>query len=179
MYRGKGYNRDNRYNNKRKSAKMWRSFFVLVSGIVGCYVLIAAVVVFAFIRPANAQSVSQAKDYTKESAPVIGQQKQEPDKERTIRNTYFVPPKITTVLILGTDQSNLLTDVVILAFFNRETGEIDLVSVPRDTYVSLSDELKKEIEAAGKYIPWNMKITELHSYAGGDLGDYVVRGTLD
>ena len=170
--------KEDRYDRDRKSAKMWRSFFMLVSGIVSCYILIASVVVFAFIRPANAQSESQAKDYTKENAPAI-EQKQEPDKEKTIRNTYFVPPKITTVLVLGTDQSNLLTDVVILGFFNRETGEIDLVSVPRDTYISLSPELKKEIEDAGKYVPPYMKVTELHSYAGGDLGDYAVRETLN
>ena len=170
--------REDRYEEHvSRSAKMWRSFFVLVSGIVGCYILIASVVVFAFIRPAN-EPGAVAKDYTKENAPAIVQ-KQEPDKVKTIKNTYFVPPKITTILVLGTDQSNLLTDVVILGFFNRETGEVDLVSVPRDTYITLSDELKKEIEDAGKYTPKSMKITELHSYAGGDLGDYAVRTVLD
>ena len=170
------YREDSRRNASR-SAKMWRSFFVLVGGIVGCYILIASVVVFAFIRPAN-EPGAVAKDYTKENAPAIVQ-KEEPDKEKTIKNTYFVPPKITTVLVLGTDQGNMLTDVVILGFFNRETGDIDLVSIPRDTYVALSDDLKKEVEDAGKYIPKAMKMTELHSYAGGDLGDYVVRETLN
>jgi len=173
------YREDRRYS-RNKSMRMWRSFFILVGGIVSCYILIASVVVFAFIRPSNEQTESAARDYTKENAPVIAkEQEKEPEKERTIKNTYFVPPEITTVLVLGTDKSNLLTDVVILGFFNRQTGEVDLVSIPRDTYVAPSGELREELENAGRYIPDAMKITELHSYAGKDMGDYAVRETLD
>ncbi|MDL2248854.1 LCP family protein [Tyzzerella sp. OttesenSCG-928-J15] len=167
--------RRTRGSGRKAPSKLWRSFFVLVSGIVGCYILIASVVVFAFIRTADGSEVV-AKDYTKENAPAI---QQEEDKNPTFKTKYLVPPKITTVLVVGTDKTNLLTDVVILGFFNRETGDVDLISVPRDLYVTLPEDLEKEIKDAGKYIPSAMKITELHSYAGADMGDYALKEKLN
>ena len=86
---------------------------------------------------------------------------------------FLTPPRKTNVLLLGLDQSGLLSDVVVVASFDSKTKAIDLISIPRDTYVTLSKSQVQELWSAGrKSTPshGSMKMTDLHSYAGAELG---------
>ena len=51
-------------------------------------------------------------------------------------NALF-PAKSRTVLILGMDNEGLRSDVMMVAFINGRTGNVDIVSVPRDTKVRI------------------------------------------
>ena len=51
-------------------------------------------------------------------------------------NALF-PAKSRTVLILGMDNEGLRSDVMMVAFVNGRTGNVDIVSVPRDTKVRI------------------------------------------
>lgn len=44
-----------------------------------------------------------------------------------------------TVLLVGTDQDNRLCDTIIVAFINRQSQRIGLLSIPRDTQVQLTN----------------------------------------
>lgn len=82
-------------------------------------------------------------------------------------------PKRTTVLLLGVDEDNTRTDTIMLANFNSETGEVNIMSIPRDTYITLPKDKVEKVRSIGrKNIPksGNMKINEINSYAGKDLG---------
>ncbi len=65
------------------------------------------------------------------------------------------PNGVKNVLVLGTDKSGLLSDVIMLFSLNQKNDTINLVSVPRDTKVSVN----------GK----NMKITEVYGLGGEKL----------
>ena len=48
-----------------------------------------------------------------------------------------------TILIMGTDNAGLRTDVMMLGFVNGKKGRIDVVSIPRDTQVKIGSRIYK------------------------------------
>ena len=58
--------------------------------------------------------------------------------------------------------------------FDSKTGNLNLLSVPRDTRVTMTDELYNYLSENGMYIPPNAtcKLNEVHAYAGTERGDY-------
>lgn len=79
-------------------------------------------------------------------------------------------PRKTNFLIAGVDQTELLTDVILVGNFDSETKEITLISIPRDTYVVMSDDLRAEAKADGIYMPSQFKINAINSYSGAEKG---------
>lgn len=76
----------------------------------------------------------------------------------------FQDEKRINVLLLGTNTG--LTDTIILACFHVEKGEIDLISVPRDTYYpreGYKGDAQKKVNAAYRGNPVNtaMAVSEL------------------
>jgi len=62
---------------------------------------------------------------------------------------------VYTFLATGTDFSGNLTDVIMVAKFDTGKGKIDILQIPRDTYVQLSGKLK--IDDNGHISPDNFK----------------------
>ncbi len=79
-------------------------------------------------------------------------------------------PRHTNVFIAGVDaETGTLTDFMIVGSYDKDTGEIDFISIPRDTACTLNDEQRAQVEAEGIYVPDTIKLNELHSYTK-DLG---------
>jgi LCP family protein required for cell wall assembly len=76
------------------------------------------------------------------------------------------PPAKTNVLVLGTDNSGGLADVIMAVCFERDTGLIKILSIPRDTYTKLPDERLRSMRANGLYPPTTgvMKLNALRVY---------------
>ena len=73
--------------------------------------------------------------------------------------------KITTFAILGVDEDGYRTDVTMIAFFNKETKNIDLISVPRDTMIKLPDSIYSDIQSRRNDVDQIIKINEVPAYA--------------
>ena len=77
------------------------------------------------------------------------------------------PKKIrTNVAIFGVDKDQIRTDVMIVATFNSESNKVDLVSIPRDTRVFLTEGTLADMRSRMSYVPDTVKINEVHAYAG-------------
>lgn len=76
--------------------------------------------------------------------------------------------KITTVAIFGVDVDGYRTDVNMLAFFHHESGEIDIVSIPRDTKVQIPDDIYKEISKTRSGVNQNTRINTIPAYVNAD-----------
>ncbi len=89
---------------------------------------------------------------------------------------------ITNVAVFGVDDEGLHTDVTFVASFNSETKEINILSVPRDSKVTMSDKIISGLKERNRegFIPTRngygvCKFTEVHAYAGdGYRNDYSV-----
>ena len=84
--------------------------------------------------------------------------------------SFFTPP-VTNVLIMATDEDGTRTDTLMLASFAKKTKEISLLSVPRDTYVTVSEEnfklMREDFPQPGSR---NMKINAVHHFGGEKYG---------
>ena len=79
---------------------------------------------------------------------------------------------VINVAVLGTDEDGFRADVNMLVSFNTTTGDLHMISVPRDTRVVLTDEMIEYLEEEDEYVPnrngvyGQCKLTEVHAYAG-------------
>lgn len=80
-------------------------------------------------------------------------------------------PERTQFVVMCTDEDGTRTDTIMVGCYNSVTEGISLISVPRDTIVSVSaanyEVMRQEFPEPGQR---TMKINAVHHYAGDDLG---------
>lgn len=82
--------------------------------------------------------------------------------------------EIINVAIFGTDEDGFRADVNMVASFNTKTKDLHFISVPRDTRVTMTDDMIQYLEDNDAYVPnrngvyGQCKLTEVHAYAGND-----------
>lgn len=80
-------------------------------------------------------------------------------------------PVHTNVLIMATDEDGTRTDTLMLASFNKKTNQVSILSIPRDTYITVSDEsyalMRREYPQPGSK---SMKINAVHHFGGEKHG---------
>ena len=80
--------------------------------------------------------------------------------------------EVINVAIFGTDEDGFRADVNMVASFNTNTKELHFISVPRDSCVTMTDEMIAFLEKDNQYVPQQngvygqCKLTEVHAYAG-------------
>lgn len=94
-------------------------------------------------------------------------------EDKNIIEKLFEREERITVAGFGVDKDGMRTDSIVIGTYETKSGKIDLISVPRDTYIELDDEMYQKLNADG-YAPRVMKINELHAYAGDDWYEYVI-----
>ena len=150
---------------KRSGVKSVFTFIKVFFSVILIFALAASVFILAYdrMRPPGGQLTGQFEpdDFTRP---------EEEDMGGVISN-FFVAPDLTSFLIAGFDEF-LLTDVLVAGCFNASTNEINLISIPRDTFTTLSDEDVQTLTDAGRRIPAGgaMKINSVYAYAGKDAG---------
>lgn len=74
----------------------------------------------------------------------------------------------TNVAVFGVDKDGFRTDVIFVVHFDSKEKQVNLVSVPRDTRVTMTSSMKEELDKIGKWYPTQCKINEVHAYAPKD-----------
>lgn len=74
------------------------------------------------------------------------------------------------VAVFGVDKDGTRTDVIFVVHYDSATQGISLVSLPRDTRVSLTDEVKSNINAEGRSYSQTTKLNAVHAYSGEKMG---------
>ncbi len=123
-----------------------------LSGIIFAFLVLSIVVslVLWFNLAKNAT-------YTPQPSNPIG----EDYGEETLINI----PRHTNVFIAGVDaETHTLTDFMMVGSYDKDTGEIDFINIPRDTECTLNEEQRAELSEAGIRVPNTIKLNELHSY---------------
>ncbi len=100
-------------------------------------------------------------------------------EEKGFLEQQFELPRKTNFLLLGVDQTNLLTDVIVVGCFDSKTKDVTLISIPRDTYVEMSDELRAEMKADNIHLPRQLKINAINSYSGAEKGEKYLEKYLE
>ncbi len=87
--------------------------------------------------------------------------------------------EITTVAVFGVDRDGYRTDVNMLVFFHHKTGEIDIVSIPRDTKVKIPDDIFKEINEIRSGVKQNERINAIPAYVSASRRNEVSVSVLE
>lgn len=80
-------------------------------------------------------------------------------------------PEKTNFVIFGTDEGGTRTDTVMAGCYNKENGTLSLVSLPRDTVVTVDDDTYEKMNRSypepGGY---SMKLNSVYHYTKEDYG---------
>jgi LCP family protein required for cell wall assembly len=88
------------------------------------------------------------------------------------------PPARTNFLMVGLD-NQLLADAIMVGTFYRDSGNIHLMSVPRDMFVRLPQHRLDRMREAGFHPPTTLKINELRAHGGRLHGIYFLQEQLE
>ena len=161
---------------KKSKLRLIRRFLLIVVTMVMTFMLVAAVGIFVYGITRDDTKVTE-KD--KKSSPADrGEHENSPE----ITEEKEQIKEITNVAVFGVDDEELHTDVVFVVSFNSETKDINILSVPRDTKVTMCDDVVNGLVSRNRedFIPTRngygvCKFTEVHAYAGsGYRNDYSV-----
>ena len=181
------HNNMNAAKIKKTKKKTPLSRFLSIIGIVvGTFTVVASAAAIGYVRSTwekaapywehlaflEAQAAEQLPDASDHEASGDAQEDD---------SGFMLPPRKTNVLLIGMDDEGGLSDVMMLASFDRETGKFDMISLPRDTYTTLSRDAVREMQQAGRRPPASgiMKLNAVRSYGGAELGPKVLRDHLE
>ena len=124
-----------------------------------------------FILPAPAESEYGEAEPEDSDAHAAAEDEIEADE-----GSFLRAPARTNFLLVGLDHNNL-TDALMVGCFYRDTGDIKLMSVPRDMYTRLPAHRLEQMRAEGLRPPEAMKINALRAF-GGRNGVYYLKHQL-
>jgi LCP family protein required for cell wall assembly len=169
-------------SKKIKKARNIRRFATIVGVIVGSFLLVSSVLAFFYVQDTVAEVPERPSSTPLQAnrAEAISTAQQEESGPGWIAN-MLLPPERTNFMITGVDAGSFLTDVVLVGSFNRETQEITIISIPRDTRITLPKEDIKELNELGRSVPGHgtMRINTINVYGGKDHGITFLRRHIE
>ncbi len=143
-------NKNNDLSNSPKQKKNKKPFVLFIS--VALFVTLLSTVIFGsyvFFSTSNDDVVSQ-------------------NDGNTNKNIFQPEKENVNVLFVGLDKGSYHTDTMIVANLNTRDGSVELISIPRDTYAKLPQEVVDEVYATQENpimpLSGEMKLTELVTY---------------
>ena len=119
------------------------------------------------------EPVPIVEDFNYENDEEIEEPPEEPDD-----GSLFRPPARTNFLLVGLDL-NLLADAVMVGTFYRDTGNIHIMSIPRDQVVRIPQHRLDYMRAQGLRPPHTLKLCELRAYGGRIEGVYIFKAQIE
>ena len=155
--------------------------FLVAGAIVGIYLLVlVAVFAVALARECNGTKSLDTGCYVYELplASAIVDITNNNDINETDSTNIVIPPNIeenegnllrpparTNFLFVGIDNNNL-SDALMAGTFYRDSGEIRLLSIPRDMYTHIPEHRMEQMRADGLRPPSNLKINAVRAFGG-------------
>lgn len=175
-----------RYRRRKKKNLYLRKYFFVVSFLVGIFSLMFTTGMFLYFNTlaaphydpqkqalleekANAEFLSSKKELILVSTTYETETTIETTTETITEDTIDIPRK-TNFLIAGVDKDESLTDVIMVGSFDAVTKKINILSIPRDTYIVLEQEEVKKLKSRSVPSSGVMKINSVNVYAGKKYG---------
>lgn len=144
-------------SNKKNKKSLVKTFFMIVSVITLSFCIVAAILAISYLKKNKANSdFVQPDDLNEKNEEEIAVEEEETDI------------KALNIMIFGVDKGKSLSDVNMIARFDPKTSQVQLVSIPRDTYFDLKKSQFTNWKAKNKNVPNTVKLTDAHSYSGSE-----------
>ena len=148
-------------------------FFTILIGGVGSFTLLFSVVVVAFFIPTyyNKEYISSTSSVN--DSGVLN------TVQRIVASQVPQVPVRTSFVVYGLDDDRFGADVIILGAFNRLTGDIDLINIPRDTFMIINEENREFLRSVNRRFNPETKITDLVAFGGRYYGPKIATNQLE
>ena len=143
------------YKSGQMDKRIIKKFFLIVGSVTGTYLIITSVITMSLLAGSHAEySVRNpyAPVQMAPPQPFVNGNVKETEIQVEDDSGLFSPPARTNVLILGLDEVRL-ADVIIVGSFERDTGDINLLHIPRDTFTQIPEERMERMRENGIWIP--------------------------
>ena len=145
---------------KNLENKYKKKFFKISTTMVSIFLIGLLFIFFGY----KFLSADQAYDPSKQRDSTLITEKEIKQQVEQTSNGIFTPPIRTNVLITGVDEQESLTDVIMVASYISTTGEINLLSIPRDTYISFKGDDLTALRNINRGAPSYMKMNSVYAY---------------
>lgn len=155
-------------------------YFVVLFAILAAFAVFTGVF-FAVNRTGVAtETASTPKPFAPEGGQAVSSSPGNTASPSNPFDNFYAPPARTNVIVMGTDKNGSLTDVMMLVTFNAVEGKLDIISLPRDSLVTLTTKEKQFLQNINRPVPssGSMKLNEMHSFAGKKDGAEFLRTHL-
>lgn len=157
-YKEESYEAGRRKNRKKKRRNPITVFFRTAASIVLVFCIVAGGAVFAYHKLIGETANSQ----TSEAKP-------QGNTNNFIDSILGKGIKLN-VAVFGVDGDGTRTDVMFVVHFDSKQKKVGLISLPRDTRVTLTNEIQTDLEKAGRYYQSPTKLNAVHAYSGKEMG---------
>ncbi len=144
--------------NKRK--KLMVQFLSIVAAIVGGFLVIV------FASSAITGVLSGGDKPVPSGEPRISSDENDDNKNDNDNKEENQVPRKTSILLAGLDEEAGLTDTLMAVCFDSVTKKVDVISIPRDTYISMEPNRLKEVRKRIDNVGDSMKINSVYGYGG-------------
>ena len=170
------HGREQFYSRESMRRKMILKFAKIVGVMVGVFLLAGTIAILIISGSPNKDN-NDLENTSTHSSPLSSQQPGEANGENKSASaepsdSISLPPLKTNFLVVGKDAGDLLTDVIMVGCFDRDTCDIDIISIPRDTLTIIPPTRLKRMNELGLYPPSDgtMKINAVNSYGRENYG---------
>jgi len=142
-----------------------KKFFIIICAVVGVFTVAAlaasAIAISYLNRDPDIVIPPPAENGP---GPVQNGPRQTPTPRPTLEPGETIP-RFTNVLVVGVDDHGL-TDIVMAMVFNRDTGAVNLLNIPRDTAAVFSPGLADTMRANGLNLRHDniLRINQIRNY---------------
>lgn len=139
---------------KRKAFHPIRTFFKIVFSMVLAFLLLSGGGVFAYYKITGELPFAGAN-------PIQG-------SDLNFLDALLKRDIQMNIAVFGTDKEGSRTDVMFVVHYDSKAESLDLLSLPRDTRVSVCDEVIKDYKKYGHTYNQVTKLNAIHSYSQND-----------
>ncbi|MCL2015579.1 MAG: LCP family protein [Defluviitaleaceae bacterium] len=180
------------YKAGQLDKKMLKRAIIMLICIVVTYIILATIVTIIFLARDNSVHVISNAAPTNNLNQPPNNMPTPPEVVSLPETAYngedfdeldetaeITAPLRTNVLLLGIDNVGL-ADVIIVVSFDRDSGDINLLSIPRDTYTLLPPERIANMRNDGVWVPNTgiLKINAVRSLGGPRFGVHYMQEQL-
>lgn len=144
--------------DKQKKYNPFPLFFQVVLSIVFSFTVIAGGAGYAYYKATGQVPLAQTEIINLRGS------------ETTFFDTLLKKNIKVNIAVMGVDEDGTRTDTLFVVNYDSASRSIEMLSVPRDTRVTMADSVKTAIKEVGRSSPSVLKINEVHAYAGQTIG---------
>jgi LCP family protein required for cell wall assembly len=169
------------YRRGKANKKILRKFILIVGSVTGIPIIVASIITVSLLAGGGQTVPAPPSSAIAQSEAEINGHRTDALPPPTVdfgedNEGLFAPPLRTNILVVGIDEIGI-SDVILVVSFVRDNGDINILSIPRDTYTVIPDQRLAHMRELGLRPHSPIKINAVIPY-GREYGVHFLQEQL-